>query len=290
MSERQDKKKILIVDLNNIWNKYLWARKGNFSDTISAVLHLFRSIYREKEFNKVYVVIDGKPSEKYDEYKEYKSNRKHNPDKYIPMKVLSSVLSQYFNVVGGKHVEGDEVIAFLATRLAKKADVYIYSNDKDFLQLMQYGVKEITNFKRGHSEVIISKEDALMKFKNSKGTPLKQLKHILPYRVFKGDTSDGIPSACRGMYDKDIRHIVEECWIYKEPYSEDLLLRIIGKVEDSTLKETLIKNINNINRNYKLMSLIDIPDSFKSNIQKIWYKLDVAGLNEYVQQKDLYQW
>ena len=235
--------------------------------------------------------LNGKlTSELYDEYKEYKSNRKHNPDKYIPMKVLSSVLSQYFNVVGGKHVEGDEVIAFLATRLAKKADVYIYSNDKDFLQLMQYGVKEVTNFKKGHSEVIISEEDALMKFKNNKGKPLKQLKHILPYRVFKGDTSDGIPSACKGMYDKDIRHIVEKCWIYKEPYSEDLLLRIIGKVEDATLKETLIKNINNINRNYKLMSLIDIPDSFKSNIQKIWYKLDVAGLNEYVQQKDLYQW
>lgn len=290
MTERQDKKKILIVDLNNIWNKYLWVRKGNFPDTISAILHLFRSIYREKEFSKVYIVVDGKPCEKYDEYKEYKSNRKHNPDKYIPMKVLSSVLSQYFNVVGGKHVEGDEVIAFLATRLAKKADVYIYSNDKDFLQLMQYGVKEVTNFKKGHSEVIISEEDALMKFKNNKGKPLKQLKHILPYRVFKGDTSDGIPSACKGMCDKDIRHIVEKCWIYKEPYSEDLLLRIIGKVEDSTLKETLVKNINNINRNYKLMSLIDIPDSFKSNIQKIWYKLDVAGLNEYVQQKDLYQW
>ena len=290
MTERQDKKKVLIVDLNNIWNKYLWVRKGNFPDTISAILHLFRSIYREKEFSKVYIVIDGKPCEKYDEYKEYKSNRKHNPDKYIPMKVLSSVLSQYFTVVGGKHVEGDEVIAFLATRLAKKADVYIYSNDKDFLQLMQYGVKEVTNFKKGHSEVIISEEDALMKFKNNKGKPLKQLKHILPYRVFKGDTSDGIPSACKGMYDKDIRHIVEKCWIYKEPYSEDLLLRIIGKIEDNTLKETLIKNINNINRNYKLMSLIDIPDSFKSNIQKIWYKLDVAGLNEYVQQKDLYQW
>ena len=98
MTEQQDKKKILIVDLNNIWNKYLWVRKGNFPDTISAILHLFRSINREKEFSKVYIVIDGKPCEKYDEYKEYKSNRKHNPDKYIPMKVLSSVLSQYFNV------------------------------------------------------------------------------------------------------------------------------------------------------------------------------------------------
>lgn len=290
MTEVMEKKKVLIVDLNNIWNKYLYLRKGNFPDTISAVLHLFRSIYREKEFHKIYVVIDGKPCEKYDEYKDYKSNRKHNPDKYIPMKVLSSVLSQYFIVVGGKKVEGDEVIGFLATRLAKKYDTYIYSNDKDFLQLMQYGVKEVTNFKKGHSEVIVTVEEALKKFKNNKGEPLKKLIHILPYRVFKGDTSDGIPPACKGMYDKDIRHIIEKCWIYNEPYSEDLLMRVIGKVDSPNIKNTLISNINNINRNYKLMNISTLPDSFKANIQKIWYKLDVEGLKEYVQQKDLYLW
>lgn len=285
-----EQKKALIVDLNNVWNKYLYVRKGNFPDTVSAILHLFRSIYREKEFSKVYIVIDGKPCEKYDEYKEYKSNRKHNPDKYIPMKVLASVLSQYFTVVGGKRVEGDEVIGYLARRLAKKYDTYIYSNDKDFLQLMQYGVKEVTNFKRGHTEVIINEAEALNKFKNNKGEPLKELKHILPYRVFKGDSSDGIPSACSGMYDKVIRDIVENAWIYDRPFNEDLLLVMIGGVKDEKVKTTLIKNINNIMRNYKLMNISDIPDEFKQNIQKIWYKLDVDGINEYVRQKDLYQW
>lgn len=286
----EQRQKVLIVDLNNVWNKYLYVRKGNFPDTVSAILHLFRSIYREKEFDKVYVVIDGKPCEKYDEYKEYKSNRQHNPDKYIPMKVLASVLSQYFTVVGGKRVEGDEVIGYLARRLAKKYDTYIYSNDKDFLQLMQYGVKEVTNFKRGHTEVIINEEEALNKFKNNKGEPLKELKHILPYRVFKGDSSDGIPSACSGMYDKVIRDIVENAWIYDRPFTEDLLLVMIGGVKDEKVKATLIKNINNIMRNYKLMDISNIPDDFKKNIQKIWYKLDVDGINEYVRQKDLYQW
>ena len=285
-----EQKKALIVDLNNVWNKYLYVRKGNFPDAISAILHLFRSIYREKEFSKVYIVIDGKPCEKYDEYKEYKSNRKHNPDKYIPMKVLASVLSQYFTVVGGKRVEGDEVIGYIARRLAKKYDTYIYSNDKDFLQLMQYGVKEVTNFKRGHTEVIINKEEALNKFKNSKGEPLKELKHILPYRVFKGDSSDNISPACSGMYDKVIRDIIENIWIYNKPFNEDLLITMIGKVKDDKVKNTLIKNTNNILRNYKLMNISDIPDEFKQNIQKIWYKLDVDGINEYVRQEDLYQW
>ena len=285
-----EQKKALIVDLNNVWNKYLYVRKGSFPDTVSAILYLFRSIYREKEFHKIYVVIDGKPCEKYEEFKEYKSNRKHNPDKYIPMKVLSSVLSQYFTVVGGKYVEGDEVIGYLATRLSKNYDTYIYSNDKDFLQLMQYGIKIVTNFKKGHSEVIVSEEEALNKFKNKNGEPLKELKHILPYRVFKGDSSDGIPSACKGMFDKVIRDIIENYWIYDEPFNEDVLLRIVGRVQEPKVKNTLVTNINNIIRNYKLTDISHIPNDFKSNIQKIWYKLDTDGLNEYVRQKDLYQW
>lgn len=284
------RKKALIVDLNNVWNKYLYVRKGDFSDAIKSILHLFKSIYKAKEFHKVYIVVDGKPTAKYNEFKEYKKNRAHNPDKYIPMKVLSSVLSQYFNVVGGKYVEGDEVIGFLATRLVNNYDTYIYSNDKDFLQLMQFGIKEVTNFKRGYSEVVISEEDALMKFKNSKNEPLKEIKHILPYRVFKGDSSDGIPPACKGMYDKDIRHIIENCWIYDEPYSEDLLLRIIAKVDNLKTKRNLIDNINNINRNYKLMDISFIPDSFRQHIQKIWYKLDIAGLSEYIDNEEFYKW
>jgi len=286
----EERKKALIIDLNNVWNKYLYVRKGNFANTVMSVLHLFKSIYYAKEFSKVFVVVDGKPCAKYDEFKEYKGNRKHNPDKYIPMKVLASVLCQYFAVVGGKKVEGDEVIGYLATRLAKKYNTYIYSNDKDFLQLMQFGIKEVTNFKKGHTEVIVSEEEALMKFKSSKGQPLKKLKHILPYRVFKGDSSDGIPSACKGMYDKDIRYIIENCWIYNEPYSEDLLMRIIGRVENPSLKRTLVHNINNINRNYKLMNISYIPDDFKKNIQKIWYKLDIDGLAEYTDEKGFYKW
>ena len=282
--------KVLIVDLNNIWNKYLYVRKGNFPDTVSAILHLFRSIYREKEFSKVYVVFDGKPCEKYDEFKEYKVNRKHNPDKYIPMKVLSSVLSQYFIVVGGKHVEGDEVIGFLASRLVKKYDTYIYSNDKDFIQLMDLGVKIITSFKKGHSETILTEEEALNKFKDNKGTPLKGLKYVLPYRVFKGDSSDNIPPACKGMYDKVIRDIIYNCWDYDHEFNEDRLMVIIGKVTDKKVKETLISNINNIIRNYKLTDISHIPSEFKHKIQKIWYKLDVSGINEYVRDKDLYQW
>ena len=279
----------LVVDLNNIWNKYLFARKGDFSSTMSSILHLFRSIYRSKQFAKVYIVIDGKPSEKYNEYKEYKSNRKHNPDKYIPMKVLSSVLSQYFTVVGGKHVEGDEVVAYVATRLAKKYDTYIFSNDKDFIQLMQYGIHIITQFRLGCIEHVLNENEALQKFKNNKGEPLKGIHNVLPYRVFKGDSSDNIPSACKGMYDSDIRKVIYKSWVHDRPLDEDVLMMIIGKV-DEPIKHTLVMHKNDILRNYKLMDLCHIPNEFKKNIQKIYYKLDVQGIQEYVIGRDLYQW
>lgn len=286
----QKERKALIVDLNNVWNRYLFVRKGDFSATVSSVLHLFKSIYQSKEFATVYIVLDGKPCEKYEEYKDYKHNRKHNPDKYIPMKVLSSVLCQYFNVVGGKRVEGDNVVAYIAKKLSKKYDTYIFSNDKDFLQLMQFGVKIVSLFKQGKIDTIVTPEEALMKFKNSKGKPLKHLKHILPYRVFKGDSSDGIPSAVSRLSDVDIRKIVEKHWNYKYEFNEDTLYLIIGSVEDSVLKEKLILNMHNIIRNYNLMNLSFIPDEFQSSIQKVYYKLDINGLSEYVNKEELYKW
>lgn len=282
--------KALVVDLNNVWNRYLFVRKGDFCHTVRSVLHLFKSIYQAKEFTKVYIVLDGKPCVKYDEYKDYKHNRKHNPDKYIPMKVLTSVLCQYFTVIGGKKVEGDDVVAYVAKRLTKNYDTYIFSNDKDFLQLMQFGVKIVNLFKQGKIDTVVTPEEALMKFKNSKGKPLKHLKHILPYRVFKGDSSDGIPSAVSRLSDVDIRKIVEKHWNYKYEFNEDTLYLIIGSIEDSVLKEKLILNINNIIRNYNLMNLSFIPDEFKSNIQKVWYKLDVNGLAEYVDEEHMYLW
>lgn len=286
----EHKHKALVVDLSNVWNRYLFARKGDFSQTVGSILHLFKSIYQAKQFMKVYIVLDGKPCEKYDEFKEYKKNRKHNPDKYIPMKVLSSVLCQYFTVVGGKRVEGDDVVAYIAKRLTKNYDTYIFSNDKDFLQLMQFGVKIVTQFKKGLIECVTTEEEALAKFKNNQGTPLKELKHILPYRVFKGDSSDGIPPAIHGLYDKYIREFIENYWIYDKEFSEDLLMTMIGGVKDSGLRSKLTLNINNIMRNWMLTNLSYIPDDFKSNIQKVWYKLDVNGLSEYVDGEGMYKW
>lgn len=286
------RKKALVVDFNNIWNKYLFVRKGNFSDTICAMLHLFRSIYNSKEFSRVYIVLDGKPCAKYDEYKEYKANRAKRPDRYIPVKILVSVLSQYFTVVGGKHVEGDEVTAYIAKRLAKNYDTYVYSNDKDFIQLMQYGVRILCQIKKGCIDTVLTEEEALAKFKNNKGEPLKKLEYVLPYRVFKGDSSDGIPSAVSGLYDVKIRDIVYNYWIYNYDFNEDILMTIIGRInaQDTKLAEKIILNKNNILRNYKLMDLCHISDDFKQNIKKIHYRLDIDGLSQYVSQECLYKW
>jgi hypothetical protein len=105
-------------------------------------------------------------------------------------------------------------------------------------------------------------------------------------------TAEDMPMADQlfKIEEKVIRKIVEKHWNYKYEFNEDTLYLIIGSVEDSVLKEKLILNINNIIRNYNLMNLSFIPDEFKSNIQKVWYKLDVNGLAEYVDEEHMYLW
>ena len=285
------REKVLIVDFNNVWNKYLYTRRGDFSKAIYATLYFFKSVYLAKEFKSVFVVLDGKPTEKYEEFKDYKLNRKKNPDKYIPVKVIVSVLAQYFNVVGGKTLEGDEVVGYLATRLNKKYDTYIYSNDKDFLQLMDLGVKVVSEFRKGRIHSILSEQEALIKFKNSKGEPLEGLQNILPYRVFKGDSSDGIPSACTGMFDTDIRRIIYNHWQHGE-LTEDKLNEIVKNANaDVNVKKHITSDFkNNIRRNWHLMNLTYLPDGLKQSINKIWYKLNVPGLTKYELDEPIYKW
>lgn len=281
---------VLVVDFNNIWNKYLYVRKGDFTNTIISVLHLFRSIYKSKFFSKVFIVMDGKPDEKYNEYKQYKQNRKKNPDKYIPLKVVTSVLSQYFTVVGGKRLEGDEVIAYIALKANRKYNTYIFSNDKDFIQLMQYGINIVSSFKQGKINELLTSEQALLKFKNNKGLPLKDLKYVLPYRVFKGDSSDGIPSACTGMRDDCIREIIYNHWGECDVLTETSFTEMLNSISDIKLIDKLSEHKEHIFRNFKLMNLCTISDNIKSQIHKIYYKFDYEGLKQYTTQEDLYKW
>ena len=64
----ESKPKALVVDFNNLWNKYLYSRGGNFTNAIYATLYFFRDLYNSKEFQRVYIVLDGKPDKGYEIY------------------------------------------------------------------------------------------------------------------------------------------------------------------------------------------------------------------------------
>ena len=288
----ESKPKALVVDFNNLWNKYLYSRGGNFTNAIYATLYFFRDLYNSREFQRVYIVLDGKPDKGYEIYKDYKANRKSDPHKYIPLKVVMSVLSQYFNVVGGKKNEGDEVTAYIATRLLKNYDTYIYSNDKDFIQLMNLGVKIVKEFKQGRITELLTEEGALNKFKNTQGTPLKGLEYILIYRIFKGDYSDGIPSACTGMFDKIIRQMIYTHWDYPEVTEENIEEFISRVNQDTKIGKRISSDYKeNLKRNWKLMDLCHTSDELKTQVKKIHYSLDEEGLSKYnVCNKQLFYW
>lgn len=260
-------RKILIVDLNNIWMKTLYVCNYTPIEHLSYLINYVRSIYKNKQYDEIILVIDGTNSKGKALLKQYKAGRIKRDGTFEHLKVFVSIVSQYVKVLRNKETEGDIITAKLAMQFKAKGDeVTIFSNDKDFLQLAQFGIKISDKIQQGRA-VELTEDEILAKFKNSKKEPLDKITNILKYRVFKGDSSDKIPSPVRGLKDTYIRQIIN-VWEGNE-LDENKLDLIIDKIEDDKLKCKLEENKDNILRNYKLMDLIHIEDEVLKNLKKL---------------------
>lgn len=253
MSESKERK-VLIIDLANLWVKSLYVCKNSPEDHLKYIINHIRRLYKGKIYSAIYLVVEGNNNEGKSTYEKYKEGRHKKDGTYDHLRTFISIVCKYVKVVRNENAEGDFLVAELAMYLRNKGDdVTILSNDKDFLQLVQYGIHVAEKTSEGEA-LPLTDEQVLMKFKNSKNVPLDKIENILKYRVFKGDSSDKIPSAVRGMKDVNIREVIN-LWEGND-LNEDKLMMIIGKVEDEKVRNGLINNINNILRNYKLMNLI----------------------------------
>ena len=102
--------------------------------------------------NDMFIVFDydRKSSFRTKIYPFYKSNRfASDPDIYHNFKILTAILKLTgIKIYRRKGVEADDVIGTLAARWSKKGHmVRIYSNDKDFYQLVSDKIKLVTNKK-----------------------------------------------------------------------------------------------------------------------------------------------
>jgi DNA polymerase-1 len=181
----------------------LKTKEGFPTGAIYGFLRMFFAFLKEKKPQYVAVVFD-KPGKTFRNtlFKEYKTQRKPAPD---DLKVQIPVIKELLKLLGipvleVEGFEADDVIATLAKKFSEKGwEVYIYTPDKDMVQLLTYkGVRIINPL----TEEEITPEKVKKKF----GVEPYQ---IPSYLALVGDKVDNIPGV-EGIGPKRAREILSK--------------------------------------------------------------------------------
>lgn len=242
----------LLIDGNNLAYR---SHNANFeaktsSNTPSGMFFGFvrtlLSLKKRYRHFKFIVVWDGRPKEKYEIQPDYKAGRS---------KLSSSIWAQvddiksYLSSIGiaqyrSENHEADDVIATLTEQFKHKGNkVYIYSNDKDLLQLVEDGKVIVFRPKVGNSPEKFYDEEAV---RDQFGVSPK---YLACFRSFDGDNSDNIKGVSR-VPRKILAHAVNA---YQNIDS------IYDSIEDLNLtdfqRSSILEAKNRVSDNHKLILL-----------------------------------
>ena len=164
--------------------------RGENTSAIFGFLRFLFMIFDNEKPDYLAVIFDPKgPTFRHQQYKEYKATRQKMPDdmrSQVPHihEFLKALNIPTLEVEG---FEADDVIGTLAKTAQKKGfESYMVTGDKDFMQLVDSGIK-MYNPKRAGEEVEILDEAGV---ESKVGLPPAK---IIDYLALMGDTSDNIP-------------------------------------------------------------------------------------------------
>jgi len=171
--------KALILDGYNLFYR---ARFSGVKDgETTTVFNFFRSlrlIVETMNADKIYLVLEGYPKKRFEQFSEYKATRTYhdNSDKFKEQRrQIIDLLQKYFPIQLVKHdeYECDDIIAYLA-RLEEKNHntAVVVSSDTDFIQLITDNIQLYNPVKKEY---------------------LQRLDYdYVTFKSLKGDTSDNI--------------------------------------------------------------------------------------------------
>ncbi len=164
-------------------------------ETTSVVFGFFNSLLRLVDFydpTYLIVVFDRKGKVfRHEMYSEYKAQRKPMPEELADqLPRLYELLAAWgVTVCSAANYEADDVIATLAKRSADVTDkVWLYSGDKDFMQLLDSRTSMLKPGKRGDPPAAYTDEDVRRDFK-------LEPQELIDVFALSGDSSDNIPGA-----------------------------------------------------------------------------------------------
>lgn len=210
--------KIIVIDGNSLLFRAFYAtyydpsnimrtKSGQATNAIFAFSNMITSLLTNlKKGDGIFVGFDaGKHTFRHQEYKDYKANRPELPKDLITQFPIVRELLDKLNIVHYEcdNLEADDICGIIANKAQKEGyKVYIYTSDKDYLQLIDENIT-IELIKKGLKDI---KEMTPQTFKEEWGFEPIQ---ITDYKGLRGDDSDnlkGIP----GVGDKTAKQLISQ--------------------------------------------------------------------------------
>ena len=184
----------------------LTAPSGETTSVVFGFCHSLLALIETRRPERLAIVFDRKgPNFRHAMYPAYKANRKPMPPELAAqLPRLHELLAAWgVAVLGEEGVEADDVMATVAARAAARGEsVWLYSGDKDFLQLVDERVAILKPGKRGDEITEINVATVRRDFGLEPAA-------LIDVFALSGDKADNIPGA-PGVGDKTALKLIQE--------------------------------------------------------------------------------
>lgn len=268
---KKEKKKILILDTSTLFYRAAFSKldEVNTFKSLEPVYEYISDVIRDLKLNvgglsgvdKIISVMDSTSKLLRQQiYPDYKKARREDVSKEKEfVRENRFNLARHISKYGIQHImkngyESDDIIYTLAQKLKKDYDVWIYTVDKDLMQMVEKNVSIITWNAKGYT--LVEYDDTSYLYDRFM---LNSYSDIFTHLVYVGDSSDSIEGVA-GVGKKTISFLIDEFG------DVDGIFRNADKIKDMKIRnsEKISLNISNsydiIERNKKLIKLMEVPD------------------------------
>lgn len=268
---KKEKEKILILDTSTLFYRAAFSKldEVNTFKSLEPVYEYISDVIRDLKLNvgglsgvsKIISVMDSTSKLLRQQiYPDYKKARREDVSKEKEfVRENRFNLARHISKYGIQHImkngyESDDIIYTLAQKLKNNYDVWIYTVDKDLMQMVEKNVSIITWNAKGYT--LVEYDDTSYLYDRFM---LNSYKDIFTHLVYVGDSSDSVDGVA-GVGKKTISLLIDEFG------DIDSIFRNADKIKDMKIRnsEKISLNILNsydiIERNKKLIKLMEVPD------------------------------
>ncbi len=207
-------------------------KKGEPTGAIFGFANIITSLLEKEKPENIAVVFDCQaPTFRHEIYDQYKANRKKFPE---DLALQMPHIKRFLDLIGLRRIEkagfeADDIIGTLAKKNAvNNVQVYCYTADKDFFQILQENIFLMRSSKNTNEFELIASENVKGKF----GVLSSQ---VIDYLALIGDSSDNVPGV-KGIGEKSAIPLIEEFGSLENIYEN------IDKIAKPAIKNKLIEN------------------------------------------------